>query len=188
MVHGSTFYSVFAAVGSFEALSGLSFGPLWVLRDSEPPGVARNAAKTFGSLKSLTLKLKALVLHNLDWAESSSIIKVIYAIIGTICNDLWESLCFLQSWCFETFKEVTVDSRTNMLTETRHTSEKNWGSAWCRISFSSRTLGSAVRLTFAYICLQPVFALQMVDPIKEGRFVLVSLIKAVASALFWSVQ
>ena len=36
------------------------------------PGVARNA-KTFGSLKSLTLKFKALVLHNLDWAESSSI-------------------------------------------------------------------------------------------------------------------
>ena len=28
MVHGSTFCSVFAAVGSFEALSGLSFGPL----------------------------------------------------------------------------------------------------------------------------------------------------------------
>ena len=36
------------------------------------PAVARNA-KTFGSLKSLTLKFKALVLHNLDWAESSSI-------------------------------------------------------------------------------------------------------------------
>ena len=84
MVHGSTFCSVFAAVGSFEALSGLSFGPLWVLRDSEPPGVARNAAKTLGSLKSLTLKFKALVLHNLDWAESSSIIKV-------ICNH-WDYL------------------------------------------------------------------------------------------------
>ena len=84
MVHGSTFCSVFAAVGSFEALSGLSFGPLWVLRDSEPPGVARNAAKTLGSLKSLTFKFKALVLHNLDWAESSSIIKV-------ICNH-WDYL------------------------------------------------------------------------------------------------
>ena len=48
------------------------------------PGVARNAAKAFGSLKSLTLKLKALVLHNLDWAESASIIKV-------MCNH-WDYL------------------------------------------------------------------------------------------------
>ena len=54
------------------------------LRATRSNGVARNAAKTLGSLKSLTLKLKALVLHNLDWAESASIIKV-------MCNH-WDYL------------------------------------------------------------------------------------------------
>ena len=48
-------------------------GPLCAGGLRATPGVARNAAKTFRSLKSLTLKFKALVLHNLDWAESSSI-------------------------------------------------------------------------------------------------------------------
>ena len=85
--------SIFAAVGSFEALPGVSSGPLWVLRDSEPPGVARNAAKTLGSLKSLTLKFKALVLHNLDWAESAS---------KVICNH-WDYLYLFVSICGNRF-------------------------------------------------------------------------------------
>ena len=85
LLHFRSRWFVWSTVWRFRFL--LYSGPLWVLRDSEPPGVARNTAKTLGSLKSLTLKFKALVLHNLDWAESSSIIKVIYY----ICNH-WDYL------------------------------------------------------------------------------------------------
>ena len=62
---------------------------------------------------------------------------------------LWESSCFLRSWCLEFFKEVTFDI---IWLQDRHaetcarTSDENWGSARWRVSFSSRTLGSAVRL------------------------------------------
>ena len=76
------------------------------------PGVARNAAKTFGSLKSLTLKFKALVLHNLDWTESSSI-KVIgnhwdylYLFVWIV---LFSSIAML--WGLQ--GEIMFDSRTN---------------------------------------------------------------------------
>ena len=51
--------------------------------------------------------------------------------------------------------QVSLSSETDMLAETHaHTRAGNWGSARWRILSSSRTLGSAVRLTFAYsLCL-----------------------------------
>ena len=181
--------SIFAAVGSFEALPGVSSGPLWVLRDSEPPGVARNAAKTLGSLKSLTLKFKALVLHNLDWAESAS--KVIcnhwdylYLFVSICGNRLFSSIVMLwdlqggYGWLQD--EHVDWDARAHKREELRFCLMQDF------VFFPDSRLSCET-----HICLHlPTACFSPSNARSNQRREICSCFidEAVASALFWSVQ
>ena len=98
------------------------------------PERARNTAETSRGLKSLTWNMFELVLRNWDWQNHQA--------SSSYCGICHVLLCFDR----DALKPSSVIRKPTVAETHAHKGGGNWGSARWRISSSSRTLGSAVRL------------------------------------------